>query len=76
MRARSVLDDPSLGELKARHREDHLCLRCNHRRVCRMANALEPDLLVTITSCLGFGPTERDASSVCELLPIEPLGTS
>jgi hypothetical protein len=48
--------EPSLGELKARHREEHLCLKCGHHLVCGMAKALDPNLLVTIASCLGFEP--------------------
>jgi hypothetical protein len=48
----------SLGEIKARHREEHLCLKCDHHLVCGMAKALDPNLLVTITHCLGFEPVE------------------
>jgi hypothetical protein len=70
------VDDPSLGELKARHREDHLCLKCDHHLVCGMAKALDPNLLVTITGCLGFESAERDGSAVCELMPIEALASS
>jgi hypothetical protein len=46
----------SLGELKARHREEHICLRCDHHLVCGMAKALDPNLLVTISECLAFEP--------------------
>jgi hypothetical protein len=68
---------PSLGELKARHRELHLCLRCSHHLVCGMAKALDPNLLVTIVTCLGFEPDgSTDAKGVCELLPLEPLPTT
>ena len=68
------LGQPSLGELKARHREEHLCLRCAHHLVCGMARSLDPNLLVVIASCLAFEPEDSDGSSdVCELLPIEPL---
>jgi len=52
----TLLDELPLGELKARHREQHLCLKCDHHLVCGMAKALDPNLLVTITSCLGFQP--------------------
>ncbi len=52
----SQAHEPSLGELKARHHEEHLCLRCSHHLVCGMAKALDPNLLVTIASCLGFEP--------------------
>jgi hypothetical protein len=52
----SQAGEPSLGELKARHREEHLCLKCGHHLVCGMAKALDPNLLVTIASCLGFEP--------------------
>lgn len=54
----AALDELPLGELKARHREEHLCLKCDHHLVCGMAKALDPNLLVTITSCLGFEPAE------------------
>lgn len=64
--------EPSLGELKARHREEHLCLRCQHHMVCGMAKNLDSNLLVTISGCLGFDPAAEN-DSVCELTPIEPL---
>jgi hypothetical protein len=67
----SYLDDPSLREPKAIHREQHLCLRCVHERVCAMANALDPDLLVTVSSCLGF--STEDSDDPCELVPVEPV---
>ena len=57
--------EPSLGELKARHREEHLCLRCNHHMVCGMAKSLDPNLLVTIASCLGFESDQLDDLSGC-----------
>ena len=67
----------TIGELKARHREDHLCVKCGHHLVCGMANALDPNLLVTITNCLGFEPDDgEDPQRVCELTPIEPLAIS
>jgi hypothetical protein len=66
--------EPSLGELKARHRELHLCLRCTHHVVCGMAKSLDPNLLVTIVTCLAFEPDDSDGSpDVCELLPVEPF---
>lgn len=55
-----ALDELPLGELKARHREQHRCLKCDHHLVCGMAKALDPNLLVTITSCLGFEPADPD----------------
>ena len=54
------VDELPLGELKARHREEHLCMKCEHHMVCGMAKALDPNLLVTITSCLGFEPADPD----------------
>ncbi len=54
------VDELPLGELKACHREQHLCLKCEHHLVCGMAKALDPNLLVTIASCLGFEPAEPD----------------
>ena len=69
-------DGLSLGELRARHREDHLCLKCTHHAVCGMAKSLDPNLLVTIANCLAFEPDESDdLHRVCELTPIEPLTT-
>ena len=56
---------PSLGELKARHRADPLYLKCFHHAVCRMASALDPKLLVTISSCLGFLPDDPDDADGC-----------
>ncbi|MEO7730377.1 MAG: hypothetical protein ABIY55_05355 [Kofleriaceae bacterium] len=72
---RAQITLPSLGALKARHREDHLCFRCHHHVVCAMASALDPHLLVTITNCLAFDSIEPDAGAVCELMPIEALAT-
>jgi hypothetical protein len=46
----------NLGELKARHREEHICLRCDHHLVCGMAKALDPNLLTTISRCTAFEP--------------------
>lgn len=53
-----VLDEIPLGELKARHHEEHLCLRCTHHHVCKMAAALDPNFLVTISRCLAFEPAD------------------
>jgi hypothetical protein len=64
-----------LRDLKARHQEDHLCLRCGHHLVCGMTRALDPNLLVTITNCLGFESAEGDPD-ICELMPIEAMSTS
>ena len=50
------LDELPLGEIKARHRETHICLRCGHHLVCGMAKALDPNLLVAIARCLAFEP--------------------
>lgn len=63
--SRPRASEPSLGELKARHREEHLCLRCNHHLVCGMAKSLDPNLLVTIASCLGFESDQLDNLSGC-----------
>jgi hypothetical protein len=71
------LGQPALGELKAQHRESHLCLRCAHHLVCGMAKALDPNLLVTIASCLGFDDAEVPyAEGVVELIPLEPVSPS
>lgn len=56
----TLLDELPLGELKARQREQHLCFKCDHHLVCGMAKALDPNLLVTITSCLGFQAAADD----------------
>ena len=69
----SRLDDPSVEELGSRHRDEHLCLKCEHHLVCGMAQALDPNLLVTISKCLGFKPAAFDETGICELMPIEPL---
>lgn len=45
---------PTLGELRATWRERHLCLRCGHHAVCKMASALDPNFLVVISQCLAF----------------------
>jgi hypothetical protein len=48
----------SLGEMRANWREQHICLRCGHHAVCKMAGALDPNLLVVISQCLAFEPAE------------------
>jgi len=60
MMNQSPVDELPMGELKARHREQHLCLKCDHHLVCGMAKALDPNLLVTIASCLGFELAEAE----------------
>ena len=47
--------------MRAEWREQHLCLRCNHHAVCKMASALDPNFLVVISQCLAFEPAEPDA---------------
>ena len=44
----------SRGELRAQWREHHLCLKCSHHAVCKMADALDPNLLVVVSQCLAF----------------------
>lgn len=51
----------SLGELRVRWREQHICLRCEHHAVCKMAGALDPNFLVVISQCLAFEPAEPAA---------------
>lgn len=51
----------SLGEMRAEWRERHLCLRCSHHAVCKMASALDPNFLVVISQCLAFEPAEPEA---------------
>jgi hypothetical protein len=53
--------DSPLGERRAQWREQHLCLRCGHHAVCRMAGALDPSFLVVISQCLAFEPAEDEA---------------
>ena len=57
------LDELPLGELKAQHREQHLCFKCHHHLVCGMAKGMDPNLLVTISHCLGFEPAESSSTS-------------
>jgi len=71
-KGRAPNDEPTLGELKARRRDEHLCLACTHHLVCRMASALDETLLVTISRCRGFKPAEDGEDTTCELIPIEP----
>ncbi len=51
----------TLGELRAQWREQHICLRCDHHAVCKMAGALDPNFLVVISQCLAFEAAEPDA---------------
>ncbi len=53
------VDERPLGALKALQREQHLCLKCDHHLVCGIAKALDPNLLVTISSCLAFQSAEQ-----------------
>jgi len=63
----AVIDAPAdlipLGELKAIHREQHICPRCEHFMVCKVVAALDPNLLVTITRCLAFAPVGGEADA-------------
>ena len=63
----AAIDAPAdtlpLGELRAIHREEHICPRCEHFMVCRVAAALDPNLLVTITRCLAFAPAAGEADA-------------
>ncbi|MFZ5786067.1 MAG: hypothetical protein ACOY3Y_06465 [Acidobacteriota bacterium] len=63
----AVIDAPAdtipLGELKAIHREEHICPRCEHFVVCKVAAALDANLLVTITRCLAFEPVPGAADA-------------
>ncbi len=63
----AVIDAPAdtvpLGELKAIHREQHICPRCEHFVVCKVAAALDPNLLVTISRCLAFEPPDGEADA-------------
>lgn len=62
MNKHAAIDPPmTLGERRAQWREQHLCLRCGHHAVCKMAGALDPNFLVVITQCLAFEPAEPDA---------------
>ena len=56
-----IILDTTLGEMRAEWRERHLCLRCGHHAVCKMAGALDPNFLVVIAQCLAFEPADRDA---------------
>lgn len=51
----------TLGEMRAWWRERHLCLQCGHHVVCKMASALDPNLLVVISQCLAFEQAEPEA---------------
>lgn len=51
---------PPPGELRAWWREEHLCFRCGHYAVCKMAGALDQNLLVVISHCLAFESAEPD----------------
>ena len=56
----SRVPTPGLGELRAQWREQHICLRCDHHCVCKMASALDPNLLVVVAHCLAFEPAEEE----------------
>ncbi len=63
----SAVDAPAdrlpMGELRAIHREEHICPRCDHFMVCKVAAALDPNLLVTIARCLAFAPPAGEADA-------------
>jgi hypothetical protein len=56
------VDLSSRGERRAQWREQHICLRCDHHLVCKMASALDPNLLVVLTQCLAFESLEEEPS--------------
>ena len=47
-------EEISVGEMKAIQRENHLCFGCSHAVVCKIAAAIDPELLVIIQQCLAF----------------------
>jgi hypothetical protein len=49
-----------LGERRTLWREQHLCLRCGHNFVCRIANAINPAGFATISDCAAFEPVQAD----------------
>lgn len=53
----------NLGEVRAQWREQHICLRCSHHQVCKMASALDPNLLVVISQCLAFEDAEPSSEN-------------
>lgn len=53
---RNAAEEMSLGELKAIQRESHLCLRCTHQAVCKVACAIDPEMLLIISQCMVFEP--------------------
>ncbi len=58
-RSDPIVPPISLGELRAHWREQHVCLRCAHHAVCKMASALDPNFLVAISQCLAFEEAEH-----------------
>jgi hypothetical protein len=56
-----VVPPITIGDMSARWREQHICLRCGHHVVCKMADALDPNFLVIVSQCLAFEPAEPDA---------------
>jgi hypothetical protein len=56
-----IVPPVSIGEMRAQWRERHICLRCSHYAVCKMAGALDPNFFVAISQCLAFEPAEPDA---------------
>ena len=52
----SAAEDMPLGELKAIQRENHLCLQCTHHVVCKVACAIDPEMLIIIRQCMVFEP--------------------
>jgi len=49
----------SRGELRSQWRDRHLCLKCSHHAVCKMSDALDPNLLVVVSQCMASAPVDH-----------------
>ena len=52
-------DVKTLGEQKARHREENLCGQCANHVVCVVARSTPAELMVVVSRCLSFIPTTQ-----------------
>lgn len=57
------LPEDVVAELRARWRDQHICLRCRHHIVCKVASAAPPELLVAIAQCAAFELIKREPAS-------------
>lgn len=66
-------DEPTLGEIRERRADVHLCSTCTRSPVCFLSRDVEsaPDMLVAIGLCMAYDPNEEARANLADELGIE-----